>query len=371
MRHKDRRLIAVIGSAHPDRSSGDHRWPYHPPLQHPELVLEACERLGGELAAAGWDLVVYAGEGSGEDAGFIEPSVVKGYVDGGPPRKGAVHVLYSRRFPTPRFTAQAQHPDAFDFRADLSQDWEPSFFRSLADVDAALIVGGGHSSYLAGLVCLGRRIPLLALGTFGGSAHRVLDAMVQSGTPLRPEDFEVLARPDWSPSSAQALVASISTQKTCLDKEREEVRQELRTRRRSQSAAVALGLFVVASLLVPLALVVGDANTFPELALLFVAPLVAGASGGTIRTLLPRTTDVEISTLGSAALGAVAGGITGLLYLTAQLTSSSETTLGDLTARQYQTFVLFSVAFGFVAGLALDSVYQKLISAGAADARDI
>jgi len=67
----------------------------------------------------------------------------------------------------------------------------------------------------------------------------------------------------------------------------------------------------------------------------------------------------------------VAGGITGLLYLTAQLTSSAETTLGALTAGQYQTFVLFSVSFGFVAGLTLDSVYQRLISAGAADARDL
>lgn len=287
-------------------------------------------------------------------------------------RKESVHVLYSRRFPTPRFDVQEDHPEAFDFfRADLSNDWEPSFFRSLADVDAALIVGGGHSSYLAGLVCLGRRIPILALGIFGGSAHRVLDAIVQAGTPLRQEDVELLARPEWSAASARALVESLVTQKASLDKERDEVQAQRRTRRRSQNAAVALALFAVASLLIPTALVVKKADTWPELVLLFAAPLIAGASGGTIRTLLPRTNDVEVSTLGSAALGAVAGGITGLLYLSAQLTSSVEHTLGALTARQYQTFVLFSASLGFVAGLTLDSVYQKLISAGAADARDL
>ena len=132
-----------------------------------------------------------------------------------------------------------------------------------------------------------------------------------------------------------------------------------------------LALFIIAALLVPTALVVQEPRSWWELTLLFVAPVIAGASGGTIRTLLPRTHEVEISTVGSAALGAVAGGVSGLLYLTAQLTSSSGTTLGELTDREYQVFVLFSVVIGFVAGLALDAVYQRLISAGAATVRDV
>ncbi|MGI8631303.1 MAG: hypothetical protein ACR2NA_01980 [Solirubrobacterales bacterium] len=368
----ERRLIAIVGSANPDRNEAGHDWAYDQPLRHPATVLAACEEVGGELAKAGWDIVVYAGENAyGAEGTFIEPAVVKGYMKGDSTRADSVHVLYSRHYPTPEFAAQGEHPDAFEYRADLSSEWEPSFFRSLADVDAALIVGGGRSSYLAGLVCLGRKIPLLAVGTFGGSGHRVLDEMIHAGTPLRQGDFELLGRPDWSPSSARDLVKSLDSQKASLDKEREEVQQQRRTRRRSQSALIALGLFVVASLLVPTALRVSKADTWPELALLFLAPLIAGASGGTIRSLLPRTADVEVGTLGSAALGAVAGGITGLLYLVAQLTSLSDTSLGALTARQYQTFVLFSVAFGFVAGLVLDSVYQKLITAGVADARDI
>ncbi len=232
-----------------------------------------------------------------------------------------------------------------------------------------MIVGGGDSAYTAGLVCLARKIPLLALGTFGAAASRVLEAMSHAGTPLDRKDFALLGRSEWQSDSARLLVGSLPSQQRALNREREDLQRQLRRRRRSQHATVALGLFVVASLIIPTALVVKEADAWWELALLFVGPLAAGASGGTIRTLLPRTSDVEISTLGSAAMGAVAGGITGLLYLTAQLTSSSDTALGALTAREYQTFVLFSVALGFVAGLALDSVYQKLINAGAADVR--
>lgn len=363
------KVIAVIGSANPKRNDASHQWPYEPRLRQVEHALDACEQLGAELARAGWDIVVYAGEGS-NDEGFIEPAVVRGYLSAGSPRTGCVRVLYSRHYDTPRFTVRDDYPDAFDYREDMSTDWEPSFFRSLGDVDAALIVGGGHSSYLAGLVCLGRKIPLLAVATFGAAASRILDAMAHSGTPLSRKDFAILGRPEWSADSARLLVASIASQRAALDREREDLQRQLRTRRRSHHASVALGIFVVASLIIPTALVVDEANTWGELVLLFIGPIVAGASGGTVRTLLPRTNEVEITTLGSAALGAVAGGITGLLYLTAQLTSSSETSLGALSAREYHTFVLFSVALGFVAGLALDSVYQKLVNAGAAEVRD-
>jgi hypothetical protein len=365
-----RRTIAVVGSANPSRNVVDHRWAYEPSLSNADEVMAACEQLGAALAAARWDIVVYAGEGVYGEAGFVEPAFVKGYLAPGSPQEGSVHVLYSRENPKPEFEGQSSHPDAFEVRADLSDRWEPSFFRSLADVDAAVIVGGGNSAYLAGLVCLGRKIPLLAVATFGAAGERVHEAMRGARTPLRDEDLELLGRPDWTPASARMLVESLGTQAAALEAEREELQRQRQTRRRTQNAAAALGLFVLAVLLVPTALVVRDPDTWPELALLFVGPLIAGASGGTIRSLLPRIHDLEIGTLGSAALGAVAGGVTGLLYLTAQITSSIDTALGDLNSRQYQTFVLFSVVMGFVAGLALDHVYQRLITAGVARARN-
>lgn len=363
--------IAIIGSANPDRNSEDHQWRYDPPLENVDDARAACRDIGAALCAAGWDIVVYAGEGQYDDEGFIEPPVVQGYLSNGEVRQSSIHVFHCRRCPTPEFTDQEEHTEAFDVHTDLSEEWEPSFYRSLAEVDGALILGGGSSAYLAGLVCLGHRIPTLALAGFGAGGSRVHRAIVEARVPLSRADLELLAKPDWEASSATDLVASLETQRAALDAESNEIRARVLRRRRSQSASLALGLFVVASLLVPTALVIDTADTWLELALLFAAPIVAGAAGGTVRTLLPRTQTVEISTLGSAALGAVAGGISGLLYLMSQVTSSPDTSLGDLTTRQYQTWVLFAVVIGFVAGIALDAVFQRLITAGAAQARDI
>ncbi len=366
-----RPIIAIVGSIDERRNHPDDAWHYDPPLLHPDIAVAVCAQLGAALATANWELMVYAGKGPYADNSYIEPLVVNGYLGTGPVRPGSIHVLYSRQHSRPEFDAVADPREAIDFKADLSDHWEPSFFRSLADVDAALILGGGHSAYLAGLVCLGRKIPLLAIGTFGAAGSRVLDALVQAQSPLDRADLALLGQAEWTPSSAAAVVKSLDRQVSALDAERQELQDARQSRRRSQNAAIALALFIAAALLVPTALVVHTPRAWWELALLFMAPVVAGASGGTIRSLLPRTHQIEISTLGSAALGAVAGGVSGLLYLTAQLTSSSATTLGALTEREYQVFVLFSVVTGFVAGLALDGVYQRLITAGAAEARDV
>lgn len=364
-------MIAIVGSVDERRNQPSDRWPYDPPLRNPDTAATACEQLGAALAATGWELVVYAGKEPYADNRYIEPLVVNGYLRTGTVRPGSIHVLHSRQHARPEFDAVPDPPEAIEYRADLSEHWQPSFFRSLADVDAALVLGGGNAAYLAGLVCLGRKIPLLAIGTFGAAGERVLDALVQAESPLKRSDLALLGQSEWTSSSAVAVVASLASQASSLDAERQDLQQARHTRRRSQNAVIALVLFIVATLLVPTALVVHEPQRWWELALLFIAPVIAGASGGTIRTLLPRTNQVEVSTLGSAALGAVAGGISGLLYLTAQLSSSSATTLGALTEREYQVFVLFSVVTGFLAGLALDSVYQRLVTAGAAEARDV
>jgi len=365
--------IAIIGSANADRNAKKHQWRYAPALRNPDDTTRACEELGAALAEAGWDIVVYAGVDTYDEEGFIEPAVVRGYLSGGKSRKHSVHVYFARGYDRPRFHEQELHAhrNAFTNTVDPSEDWEPSFYRSLAVVDAALVLGGGNSAYLAGLVCIGRRIPILAIDAFGAGGSRVYEALVQSRAPLSDEDFAILGQSTWDPTAAEELVASLETQQKELDKEHEEHLAEVRQRRRSQSAGAALVLFLAAAVLVPTALVVDKADTWLEYALLFGAPIVAGASGGTIRSLLPRTQPDEISTLGSAALGAVAGGIAGLVYIVSQVTSAADTSLGDLTERQYQTWVLFAVVIGFVSGLALDAVFQRLVNAGAAQARDL
>jgi hypothetical protein len=370
--NKTHRRIAIIGSALESRNECGPPLQYDPPLLNGSVAEQACREIGAALAADGWDIVVYSGSGAHQDRGFIEPAVVSGYLSQSKSRKHSVHVHYAGGYDKPRFDEQSNpaHQDAFNFSRDPSDDWEPSFYRSLAVVDAALILGGGQSAYLAGLVCVGRRIPILALDTFGAAGSRVYHAMVNGRAPLTDDDRQLLAEPVWNATSAQQLVASLPSQQAELDKEREEYLALVRQRRRSESAGFALALFLVAAMLVPTALVVQQADTWFEYALLFSAPIIAGASGGTIRSLLPRTQDNEISTVGSAALGAVAGGIAGLGYIVSQVTSVPDTTLTDLTDRQYHTWVLFAVVIGFASGIALDAVFQRLVNAGEAKPRD-
>ena len=46
--------VAVVGSV-------DETRVFDPPVTDPAVARQACEELGGELAVAGWDLVVYSG----------------------------------------------------------------------------------------------------------------------------------------------------------------------------------------------------------------------------------------------------------------------------------------------------------------------
>lgn len=373
MARGDRRYVAIIGSANPERNRTD-KYRYDPPLQHDDVVLTACEQLGSELARHGCGIVVYASGNTKTDivdeggGGFIEPAVVRGYLAAGDPPERSIRVLYGTGFGRPMFDEEREHDGAFDFDGDFSGQWEPSFYRSLADIDAALIVGGGPSARTAGFVCLGRKIPLLAVKTFGAAASKVFDDMDNADTPLTRDELSVLNEDEWSQQSAKRIVDSIDVQQERLDAERIEVQRARESRRQDSKSLLALGLFICAILLIPTALIVNDPNTWPELVLLFVAPLLAGASGGTIRTLLPKTSSEQVGTQRAAYLGAVAGGITGLFYLISQLSSSAITNLTALTPREYHTFAVFSVALGFTAGLALDTVFQRLIDAGVASA---
>ena len=60
--------VAMVGSVDEART-------FDPPVTDPDEARLACERLGGELAAAGWDLVVYSAKSM-----FVEADVVHGYV---------------------------------------------------------------------------------------------------------------------------------------------------------------------------------------------------------------------------------------------------------------------------------------------------
>ena len=339
-------LIAIIGSA-----------------KTPEAAT-AAEDLGRELAKAGFRILVYA---SGAD--YLETPVVRGYVASEAARNRGIEVRYPLRGQKPAFPEQTTHANLFDFRPDHSADWEISFYRSLNDVDGALLLGGGSSTLVAGLVAMGNHVPIVAIASFDGSAGKVWQAL-QPGRDLPTGDeISLMARPAWSAQLAAECVDALRNQ---LARRTEEARQRRLAQLRSETlvtwhAVFALVLFVLSVLCVPFALV-ADIAKGTVVSLLFIAPLLAGVAGSTIRLVfdlrqgnLPLNRQSAITT---AALGLIAGGAAGLLFVTTQMaTLPPDTTSGPMLSK----LVPFGVIIGFIGGLTLDAVFRKMIAADVAD----
>jgi hypothetical protein len=146
-----------------------------------------------------------------------------------------------------------------------------------------------------------------------------------------------------------------------LDAQLRRKNAELKTRVRAWPQLVALALLVawvsvlpIGFLVMPVAgATVAGANWHRVLfvSLLFLSPLIAGASGASIRTLLPTNATPSLKT---TVLGVAAGAIASILYVLGQV-------MGN--ASPYNFVVLaFSLAFGFIAGFTFDVVFKKLES---------
>jgi hypothetical protein len=60
-------------------------------------------------------------------------------------------------------------------------------------------------------------------------------------------------------------------------------------------------------------------------------------------------------------LGLVAGGIAGVLFVTAQLTADPQLIAGTNAVSYSQRTIPFAVGIGFIAGLTSDAVFGKLL----------
>jgi hypothetical protein len=79
----------------------------------------------------------------------------------------------------------------------------------ILEADAALVIGGRETSASTGYMAAGLEKPVLAVGSFGGGAAKVLESFQADYRKLGRvhDDIEALSRA-WSPSSAQ-LVATV------------------------------------------------------------------------------------------------------------------------------------------------------------------
>src|SRR5262245_24835526 len=319
----------------------------------------AAEDLGRELAKAGFRIVVYA-----RGASYLEVPVVRGYVASQVAKPHSIEVRYPLHGQKPAFAEQSSHEQLFAPIADRSPDWEMSFYRSLNDVQGVLLMGGGPTTMVSGIVAMGRRIAILAVATFEGAAAKVWEAL-QPGRDLpSPDEVSLMAQPSWSADVAEGCVKALRNQ---LDRRADEERQRRLQALREETSVkrhawVAVGLFLAAVLCVPLAWG-RELSLATAVWLLFLSPLLAGVAGSTIRLVFDlRQGAVPLtpqSALTTAALGLIAGGVAGLLFVTAQMTTVPQEMM---SGKQASRLVPFGVVVGFIAGLTLDAVFRKLIS---------
>src|SRR5215468_1599943 len=185
---------------------------------------EAAEQLGRELAKAGFRILVY-----GSDSAYLEAPVVKGYVGSQVAKNGSIQVRYPLHGQKPSFPEQQTHAKVFDFRPDSSPNWEISFYQSLSEVQGMILMGGGQSTMIAGLVAMGHRIAILALAAFDGTASEVWKAL-RSGRDLPTyEEISLMASPDWSPEFAADAIRVLQGQiERAAEQEKQRRIEELR-----------------------------------------------------------------------------------------------------------------------------------------------
>jgi len=238
-----------------------------------------------------------------------------------------------------------------------------AFYRSVPDVDGIILIGGGRSVLITGLIALSRPVPIVSVATFGGNALKVWRLLARETTLFQAVDLAAMAPPTWDDACAARLVES-------LDRQR---RQQLEARAARQRAArhadsvrlrqsiVAAMLFIASVVTVPLGLLGLRPGSLALLFLLFCTPLVAGASGATIRMISMPDAGLR-RTAEAVTLGLIAGGISVLLFLLSQLAATPDLLTGErpLAGQQARALLIFAVVIGFIAGLTFETVYRRL-----------
>jgi hypothetical protein len=330
-------LIAIVGDASSTRT-------FDPAMKAPQTARKAAEELGAELARRGARLLVYGGP-------YIEADVVRGYIGARPPEDRSVVMWYSKDQEPPPFAEEEHMPKLFERRLEKGGDWEVAFYRSITRADGVILVGGGNATKISGYVAIGSRMPILALSEFGGGAARVWNTLSAGADLPSREDIDLMARP-WTSESAPAFVSSLLAQHSR--------RQTLDGAPSPGLAIFAGALFIAALSIVPW---VWGGNVLPVW-MLFAAPVLAGGAGAAIR---PAVDHAQGSRLASAlvttvVLGLVAGGIAGVLFVTAQLTADPQLTSDAARIGPYaQRSIPFALGVGFVAGLTAHAVLGKLL----------
>jgi hypothetical protein len=330
-------LIAIVGDANSNRA-------FSPVMKDPAKAKRAAEELGTELAQRHARLLVYGGP-------FLEADVVRGFVAGKPAEDHSILMWYSKDQEPQPFAEESTNPSLFERRSERGADWETAFYRSVARADGIILIGGGNATKISGQVAIGTRMPIVALAEFGGGAARVWETLSAGEDLPNRDEINLMARP-WADGSAAACVKALFAQ---------------HARRRSADTAPPPTLSILAGLLFLSALAIVPwvwGQNAVAVWMLFLAPLLAGGAGAAIRPIVDRlrgAPGIASSVLATVILGLVAGGIAGVLFVTAQLTADPQLGVVSDLAPYARRSIPFAVGVGFVAGLTADAVFGKLL----------
>ncbi|MFF5232408.1 hypothetical protein [Dactylosporangium sp. NPDC000521] len=331
--------IVVVGSGSADRV-------YEPPLRDQPRMAAAGHDIGREIARAGCDLVVFS-----SDQDFLDRDVVAGFAagiaDGAPGRI----VVRTRSLQPVGLGLDGAATERLDIESDTADEWEVSFYRSVYLADGLIVIGGGRSTRIAGLLAITHRTPLAAVGAFGGGASVVREYLDKNRNDATADDIVLMGRP-WSAQHAARLVRSVLDQRR---RRGEAVAAATVAAARSRRTRTYTALTAVLALLAAAATVLlADAAVSHAvlIGLLLAGPML-GAVGG---AMLRDSTDEQPHALWSAARGLGAGLLAAMLYVASQLLTSPDL-LTEAAARRLLWFV---IPMGIAAGYTFDLVYARL-----------
>jgi hypothetical protein len=194
-------LVAIVGSVNTQRND------YDPALRNVDVAEQACKKLGRELAKSGYRITVYS-----SDSAYIEAAIVCGYIASNLAKPKSIEIRYPQLISqgnAPVFPEQKTYPSIFDERPDTHPNWQVSFYASLKDASSVLLLGGGSSALITGVMAEMYRIPLVSIATFGGAAQNVWTLSL--GNLVTNEERRIMGSPTRRVDSAEKLIKALET----------------------------------------------------------------------------------------------------------------------------------------------------------------
>lgn len=188
--------VAIFGSSRPSED------PELPRPQRKGKFNEAAHSLGQELARLGHSIVV-----GGTASWSADFHAVKGYVAGSlsmPGHLGVIRVVRPDDRRRVYATWAKRAPRLFEFSLSSEEWWEVSHLVSVQESDAVLTIGGGRSTYLAGLAAIVAGKRLVPVGAFGG-ASQALARVLAEQKPGLARELDGL-NGEWSPVACSSAL---------------------------------------------------------------------------------------------------------------------------------------------------------------------